>query len=206
MLYVTVRQELRQHRPVLRGPQRGRPVVLVHGYPVTGHAWEKQEAALLASDHRFITYDRRGFGSSSQPSVGYHYDTFTADLDALLTKLDLQEVTLVGLSMGTGEVTRYLGAYGSQPVSKAVLVAPLLLKTADNPVGLGQSLFDGFMAACHEGRPAWMKGFLDNFYNMDVLAGTPVSDQAFQASWNVAVAASAKGSLDCIRAWATTSA
>ena len=133
-------------------------MVLVHGYPVTGHAWEKQEAALLASDHRFITYDRRGFGSSSQPSVGYHYDTFTADLDALLTKLDLQEVTLVGLSMGTGEVTRYLGAYGSQPVSKAVLVAPLLLKTADNPVGLGQSLFDGFMAASHGGRPAWMKG------------------------------------------------
>jgi non-heme chloroperoxidase len=184
----------------------GRPVVLIHGYPLNGHAWEKQTAALLTAGHRVVTYDRRGFGNSSQPSVGYDYDTFSADLDALLSQLDLYDVSLVGHSMGTGEVVRYIGTYGSERISDATLLAPLmpfLKKTEDNPAGLDQSLFDGFMAACRADRPAWMKGFLDNFYNIDVLGGTLVSDEAYRASWNIAVSASAIAASACIAVWGT---
>ena len=124
----------------------GSPVVLIHGWPLSGASWEKQTAALLDAGHRVIIYDRRGFGRSSKPSVGYDYDTFAADLDALLTALDLTDVSLVGFSMGTGEVTRYLGTYGSTRVRKAVLVgaiAPFLLKTPDNPEGVDRSVFEG---------------------------------------------------------------
>src|SRR3989442_5496323 len=113
----------------------GSPVVLIHGWPLSGAAWEKQTAAFLAGGHRVITYDRRGFGRSSKPAVGYHYDTFAADLDKLLRKLDLKKVALVGFSMGTGEVTRYLGKYGSKRVRKAVLIGtlgPYLVNAADN--------------------------------------------------------------------------
>ncbi len=127
----------------------GPPVVLVHGYLLDGHSWEKQEAALLDAGYRVITYDRRGFGSSSRPSVGYDYDTFAADLNVLLNELDLHDVTLAGFSTGTGEVTRYLAAYGSGRVRRAVLLAPLppfLLRTADNPEGIDRSVFDEFMA------------------------------------------------------------
>src|SRR5437868_6436370 len=124
----------------------GSPVVLIHGYPLNGHSWEMQVPVLLDAGHRVITYDRRGFGDSSQPTVGYDYDTFAADLNALMEKLDLRGDTLVGFSMGTGEVTRYLGRYGSARVSKAVLLGPIppfLLQTSDNPQGVPQSVFDG---------------------------------------------------------------
>ena len=184
----------------------GAPVVLVHGYPLDGRSWEKQEAALLDAGYRVITYDRRGFGRSSQPSVGYDYDTFTADLDVLLSTLDLHDVTLAGFSMGTGEVTRYLGTHGSARVNKAVLLAPVppfLLKTDDNPEGLDQSLFDGFMAAARGDRPAFMTGFLEAFYNYDVYAGSLVSEERFRASWNTATSASATGAVACIPTWLT---
>ena len=184
----------------------GSPVVLIHGFPLSGHAWEKQERVLLAAGHRVITYDRRGFGNSSQPSVGYDYDTFTADLHALMEMLDLRDAVLVGHSMGSGEVTHYLGTYGSARVRKAVLVSPLapfLLKTADNPAGLDRSLFEGFKAAIVADRPAFIKGFADNFYNVDTFAGTRISDQAWQLSFNVGISASAKGTLDCVPAWLT---
>ena len=150
----------------------GQPVVLIHGYPLDGHSWEKQERVLLEAGYRVITYDRRGFGQSSQPTIGYDYDTFAADLNTLLGHLDLNDVVLVGFSMGTGEVTRYLGTYGSGRVSKAVLmgaIPPFLLKTADNPEGVDQSVFDGIKAAVVKDRPAYFKDFLDNFYNVDVL-------------------------------------
>ncbi len=127
----------------------GQPVVLGHGYPLSGRAWEKQVPPLLDAGYRVITYDRRGFGNSSRPAFGYHFDTFAADLNALIELLDLREAVLVGHSMGTGDVTRYLGRYGSSRVSKAVLISaipPFLLRTADNPEGLPQSQFDGFMA------------------------------------------------------------
>src|SRR5215472_5178701 len=184
----------------------GQPVVLIHGYPVSGRAWDKQVPALLAAGYQVITYDRRGFGRSSQPAVGYDYDTFAADLHALLEHLDLRDAVLAGHSMGTGEVTRYLAGYGSARVARGVLISPIppyLLQTADNPDGVPQSLFDGFAAAATADTPAWMKGFLDNFYNMDSLGGTLVSYQAWQASWNLGVTASAIAAVACIGTWAT---
>jgi pimeloyl-ACP methyl ester carboxylesterase len=153
-----------------------------------------------------ITYDRRGFGKSSQPTTGYDYDTFADDLSTLLESLDLRDVSLVGHSMGTGEVTRYLGRYGSGRVAKAVLVAPIppfLLQADDNPEGVPASVFDGFIQAARADIPAWMKGFLDNFYNYDKLRGTVVSDEAFQASWNLATTASATAAVACISTWET---
>ncbi len=184
----------------------GQPVVLIHGYPLSGRGWDKQVPALLAAGYRVITYDRRGFGLSSQPVIGYDYDTFAADLAALLEHLDLRDAVLVGHSMGTGEVTRYLGRHGSARVAKGVLVAPIppfLLQADDNPEGVPQSVFDGFVQAAQADAPAWMKGFLDNFYNVDTLRGTLVSDQAWQASWNIAAAASATAAVACIPTWGT---
>ena len=184
----------------------GPPVVLIHGYPLSGRAWDRQVPVLLAAGHRVITYDRRGFGNSSQPATGYDYDTFAADLGALLEALDLRGAVLVGHSMGTGEVTRYLGTYGSARAAKGVLVSPIppfLLHTGDNPEGLPADLFDGFAQTAAADTPAWMKGFLDNFYNIDQFGGTLVSDQAFQASWNIAAAASATAAVACITTWQT---
>src|ERR1700691_4326337 len=124
----------------------GKPVVLIHGYPLSGASWEKQAAVLLAAGHRVITYDRRGFGKSSQPTTGYNYDTFAEDLRRLVTHLELRDFALVGFSMGGGEVARYLGKYGSNGVSQAVIISgvpPYLLKTADNPEGVDASVFAG---------------------------------------------------------------
>jgi non-heme chloroperoxidase len=184
----------------------GQPVVLIHGYPLSGRAWDKQVPVLLAAGYRAITYDRRGFGKSSQPASGYDYDTFAADLNALLEHLDLRDAVLAGHSMGTGEVTRYLSRYGSARVAKGALIAPIppyLLQADDNPDGVPGSLFDGFAQAALADTPAWMKGFLDNFYNIDTLRGTLVSDQVYQASWNLAVTASATAAVACIRTWTT---
>ena len=184
----------------------GQPVVLIHGYPLSGRAWDKQVPALLEAGYRVITYDRRGFGQSSQPVTGYDYNTFAADLSMLMDHLDLHDAVLVGHSMGTGEVTRYLSRYGSARVAKGVLVSPIppyLLQAGDNPDGVPQALFDGFAAAAQADTPAWMKGFLDNFYNFDTLRGTLVSDQAWQASWNLAVTASATAAVACIGTWTT---
>ena len=152
----------------------GSPVVLVHGYALNGHSWEKQEAALVAAGHRVITYDRRGSGASSRPSTGYDFDTLAADLHVLLSRLDLREVVLAGFALGTGEVTRYLAAHGPGRVTAAVLVAPLLpflLKTNDNPDGIDRSVFDGLTARIAADRPAAMKDFLDRSYNVDLLGG-----------------------------------
>jgi non-heme chloroperoxidase len=184
----------------------GQPVVLIHGYPLSGRAWDKQVPALLDAGYRVITYDRRGFGKSSQPTTGYDYDTFAADLNALIEHLDLSDAVLAGHSMGTGEVTRYLSRYGSARVAKGVLIGaipPYLLQADDNPDGVPQALFDGFAQAARSDTPAWMKGFLGNFYNSDTLLGTLVSEQAFQASWNLAVTASATAAVACIATWAT---
>jgi non-heme chloroperoxidase len=184
----------------------GRPVVLIHGYPLSGRAWDRQVPVLLADGFRVITYDRRGFGKSSHPATGYDYDTFAADLRALVTTLDLYDVTLVGHSMGTGEVTRYVGRFGSERIASGVLVSPLppfLLQTADNPDGVPKSVFDGFIQAARQDTPAWMKGFLDTFYNVDKLRGSLVSDQAYQASWNLAATASAIAAVACISTWET---
>jgi len=184
----------------------GAPVVLIHGFPLNGGSWEKQLPVLLEAGHRVITYDRRGFGDSSKPTVGYDYDTFAADLRALMEALDLRDATLVGFSMGTGEVTRYLGAYGSARVRKAALLGPIppfLLHTGDNPEGLPQGVFDGFREAIAKDRYAFFKGFFDNFYNVDKLGGTRISDEAWQASYQVAVRASGYATSACVPTWLT---
>jgi non-heme chloroperoxidase len=184
----------------------GRPVVLIHGYPLSGRAWDKQLPVLLEDGHRVITYDRRGSGKSSQPTMGYDYDTFASDLNALMEALDLRDVTLVGHSMGTGEVTRYLARYGSARVARGVLISPIppfLLQADDNPEGVPGSAFDGFMQQARDDGPAWLKTFLDLFYNIDKLRGTRVSDQAYQASWNIAVTSSATSTVACIPTWET---
>ena len=184
----------------------GQPVVLIHGYPLNGASWEKQERVLLQAGYRVITYDRRGFGKSSQPTVGYDYDTFAADLNALLEHLDISDVVLVGFSMGTGEVTRYLGSYGSSRVAKAVLmgaIPPFLLKTSDNPDGVDGAVFDEIKAAVVKDRPAYFKDFLDNFYNVDVLGGSRISEQAWQNSFIVAIGGSPYAAHACVDTWLT---
>jgi non-heme chloroperoxidase len=184
----------------------GRPAVLIHGYPLDGNSWERQERVLLAQGYRVITYDRRGFGRSSQPTVGYDYDTFAADLKALLEHLQLDDVVLVGFSMGTGEVTRYLGTYGSARVSKAALlgvIPPFLLKTDDNPEGVDAQVFEGIKSAIVKDRYAYFKDFLDNFYNVDVFGKDRISEQAWQASFNLAAAASPYATYACVDTWLT---
>ncbi len=182
----------------------GSPVVLIHGWPLSGASWEKQTAALLAAGHRVITYDRRGFGRSSRPAVGYNYDTFASDLNTVLATLNLTGVSLVGFSMGTGEVTRYIGTYGTKRVRKAVLIGtlgPFLVKTADNPEGVDPSVFNGIKAGIKTDRPAFLLDFLHNFYNYDVLGGKRVSERVVEDNWNVAAGASATGTLACVDAW-----
>ena len=184
----------------------GKPVVLIHGWPLSGASWEKQVPVLVDAGFRVITYDRRGFGSSSKPISGYNYDTFAEDLHQLLIKLDLHEVTLIGFSMGGGEVARYVGAHGKERVSKAVFISsipPFLLKTPDNPEGADGSLFEGIKQAIIADRPAFLSKFLADFYNVDVYRGKLISDQAVQMSWNVAATASPKGTLDSVSAWLT---
>jgi non-heme chloroperoxidase len=182
----------------------GDPVVLIHGYPLNGASWEKQLPALLAAGHRVITYDRRGFGKSSQPASGYNYDTFAQDLRKLVTQLKLRNVSLIGFSMGGGEVARYMGKYGSKGVKKAVIIAgipPYLLKTAANPEGVDGSVFERIQKAVAADRFAFFTEFFKNFYNTDENLGKRVSEQAVQASWNVAASASATASLACVPTW-----
>ena len=179
----------------------GQPVVLIHGY-----SWEKQSAALLTAGYRVITYDRRGFGQSSQPTVGYDFDTFAADLNTVLETLDLTDVVLVGFSMGTGEVGRYLGTYGSKRVAKAAFLAslePFMLQGDDNPTGVPQSVFDGILQSAKTDRYSWFDGFYENFYNLDETLGTRISEAAVRGSWNVAAGASWFASSAVIPTWLT---
>lgn len=182
----------------------GNPVVLIHGYPLSGASWEKQLPVLLNTGHRVITYDRRGFGKSSQPTTGYNYDTFAEDLHRIVTRLNLRNFALVGFSMGGGEVARYIGKYGSKGVTNAVFISsvpPFLLKTPDNPEGVDGSVFEQIMKAATADRYAFFTDFFKNFYNADMLLGKRVSEQAMQASWNVAASASATASVVCVPTW-----
>lgn len=185
----------------------GQPVVLIHGYPLDGSSWEKQTAALLAAGYRVITYDRRGFGRSGKPATGYDYDTFAADLNSVLNTLDLQDAVLVGFSMGTGEVGRYLGTYGSGRVAKAVFLGslePYLLKTDDNPEGVPQEVFDGQLEAVTVDRYAFFTEFFKNFYNADELLGTSrLSQEVMDAGWNLASSASPVASIAAQPTWLT---
>ena len=184
----------------------GLPVMLIHGYPLDGRSWERQERALLEAGYRVISYDRRGFGQSSKPTTGYDYDTLAADLAVLIDHLDLAGINLVGFSMGTGEVIRYLGSRGSARVRKAVLLGalpPFLLKTDDNPQGVDGHVFDRIKAALAADRFAYLETFLNDSYNADVLGGTRISDQAWYAAFIAALGASAHATCACVDSWLT---
>jgi len=184
----------------------GPPVVLIHGWPLSGASWERQVTALLAAGYRVITYDRRGFGKSSRPASGYDYDVLADDLKKVITKLDLHDAALVGFSMGGGEVARYLGAHGTARVSRAVFMSaipPFLLKAPDNPSGIEGSVFEGIKHAIVADRLAFLSTFFSNFYNVDLLKGKRISDDVVRLSWNVAATASPIGTFDCVQAWLT---
>jgi non-heme chloroperoxidase len=207
MPYVTVgRENTGDIRLYYEDHGTGQPIVLIHGFPLSGRAWERQERALLGDGFRVITYDRRGFGKSSQPSVGYDYNTFASDLAVLIEALDLRDVDLAGHSMGGGEIARYLGNYGSDRVRRAVIISgvpPYLLKTPDTPNGVPQEVFDEIAAALRKDRFAYFTEWNKNFFNLDQTLGTRISEEAVQDAWNTAVAASPTGTIACVATWYT---
>jgi non-heme chloroperoxidase len=184
----------------------GQPIVLVHGYPLSSRSWERQIPPLLRAGFRVITYDRRGFGGSSQPTIGYDYDTLAQDLHKLMTRLDLRDAVLAGFSMGGGEVARYTATYGSHRVRAVVLlsaITPFLLKSPQTPNGLQQSTFDGIQHAIAKDRLAFLTGFINDLYNADLLLDRRVSAEVLRDSWNVAAAASPIATWACPQAWRT---
>ncbi|MET8523760.1 alpha/beta hydrolase [Nocardioides sp. NPDC004968] len=182
----------------------GQPVVLIHGYPLNGHSWEKQTRELLAAGYRVITYDRRGFGRSSKVGSGYDYDTFAADLNTVLETLELSDVVLVGFSMGTGELARYVARYGHERVAKLAFLAslePFLVQRDDNPEGVPQDVFDGIAAAAKDDRYAWFTQFFKDFYNLDENLGSRISQEAVTGSWNVAIGSAPVAAYAVVPAW-----
>lgn len=182
----------------------GRPVVLIHGYPLSGHSWEHQTRELLAAGYRVITYDRRGFGRSSSVGGGYDYDTFADDLHVLLEGLDLRDVVLVGFSMGTGELARYVSRHGHERVAALAFLAslePFLVARDDNPDGVPQEVFDGIAAQAREDRYAWYTQFFADFYNLDENLGSRISQEAVAGSWNVAVTSAPVAAYAVVPAW-----
>jgi non-heme chloroperoxidase len=182
----------------------GQSVVLIHGYPLNGHSWERQARELLAAGYRVITYDRRGFGQSSKVGSGYDYDTFAADLNTLLETLDLRDVILVGFSMGTGELARYVSRYGHERVAKLAFLAslePFLVARDDNPEGVPQKVFDGIEAAAKGDRYAWYTQFFSDFYNLDENLGARISQEAVTGSWNVAISSAPVAAHAVVSSW-----
>jgi non-heme chloroperoxidase len=184
---------------------RGQPVVLIHGWPSSHRMWESQIAALTDAGYRCIAYDRRGFGDSGKPTGGYDYDSFTSDLNDLMTHLDARDAVLVGFSMGGGEVARYMGRYGTQRVAKAALISsvtPFLLKTADNPTGVDKAVFDGMIEGAKKNRVEFLEQFLPVYYNYEPNKGLSVDLLSF-SKW-IAYAASPLATAQCIAAFGTT--
>jgi non-heme chloroperoxidase len=182
----------------------GQPVVLIHGYPLDGNSWELQARELLAAGYRVLTYDRRGFGQSSKVGTGYDYDTFAADLDTLLETLDLRDVILVGFSMGTGELARYVKNHGHERVAKLAFLAslePFLLQRDDNPEGVPQSVFDGIDQAARSDRYAWYTQFYADFYNLDENLGSRISEETVRASWTTAVGSAPVAAYAVVPSW-----
>jgi pimeloyl-ACP methyl ester carboxylesterase len=182
----------------------GQPVVLIHGYPLDGHSWEKQTSVLLAAGHRVITYDRRGFGQSSKVGSGYDYDTFAADLNTLMEALDLRDVVLVGFSMGTGELARYVAKYGTERISKLAFLAslePFLVQREDNPEGVPQQGFDDIATAARTDRYAWFTAFYRDFYNLDETLGSRISEDVVRASWYTATRSAPVAAYAVVPSW-----
>jgi non-heme chloroperoxidase len=207
MSYITVGKENSRNIDLhYQDYGKGKPAVLIHGYPQDSSAWEKQIPVLLKAGYRVIAYDRRGFGESTKPNEGYDYNTFAADLFKVLETLDLKGVTLIGHSMGTGEIARYLSTYGSSRVEKAVFIAPTapyLLKTEDNPEGIDHSVFDGFQKSAHQDRYAFLKSFFSNFYASGLVGHNGVSDETLAHNMTVGNQATLKAIYDCIPTWYT---
>lgn len=205
MPYITVGQENSGDIELYYEDQgSGQPVVLVHGYPLDGASWERQTRELLAAGHRVITYDRRGFGGSSKVGSGYDYDTFASDLNAVMSTLKLQDAILVGFSMGTGELARYVGTYGADRVAKLAFLAslgPFLVQTDDNAEGVPQDVFDGIVASAKADRFAWFSDFYSNFYNLDENLGTRISQAAVDGSWNVAIGSAPVAAYAVVPSW-----
>ncbi|WP_433781331.1 alpha/beta fold hydrolase [Actinomycetospora sp. CA-101289] len=182
----------------------GSPVVLLSGWPFDGRSWEPQLHTLLAAGHRVITYDRRGFGRSSNPSVGYDFDTLAGDLDRLLTELDLREVTLVGFSLGTGELVRYVGRYGTERLKSLVIIeslAPSFVRSDGNPGGVDEAAVAGVQQAILEDRYAWLTGLIGDFLNLDDYLGKRVSEETVRALWVAGAEASPYATWACVRTW-----
>ena len=183
---------------------QGQPVVLIHGFPLDGNSWEGQVPPLLDAGYRVITYDRRGFGNSSKAGTGYNYDTFAADLNIVLEELDLRDAILVGFSMGTGELARYVSTYGHERVAKLAFLAslePFLLQREDNPQGVPQEVFDGIIDAAKSDRYAWFTQFYDGFYNLDENLGTRISQQVVTANWNLSVTSAPVAAYAVVPSW-----
>ncbi|MFF5182036.1 alpha/beta fold hydrolase [Micromonospora sp. NPDC000316] len=182
----------------------GQPVVLIHGYPLDGHSWERQTRELLAAGYRVITYDRRGFGQSTKVGTGYDYDTFAADLSAVLETLDLRDVVLVGFSMGTGELARYVSAYGTERVAKLAFLAslePFLVQRDDNPDGVPQQVFDDIVAAAKGDRYSWFAQFYRDFYNLDETLGSRISEEVVRANWSTAATSAPVAAYAVVPSW-----
>jgi non-heme chloroperoxidase len=182
----------------------GSAVVLLSGWPLDSRSWEPQIHALLAAGHRVITCDRRGFGQSSRPTEGYDFDTLAGDLDRLLTELDLHEATLIGFSLGTGEVARYIGSYGTGRLKGCVFIeslAPSFAKSDENPNGVDQATIDTVRQAILDDRPAWLTGLLGDFLNLDDYLGKRVSEETVRNNWNAGAAASPWATWACVLTW-----
>ena len=184
----------------------GRPVIMMHGWPLSADSWDDQAMAIADAGFRAISYDRRGFGRSDQPWSGYDYDTLADDLASVIEQTGAADATIAGFSMGGGEVARYMSRHGGKNVSQAVLVSsvvPFMLKTADNPNGTDQATFDQMTAAMKEDRAKFFAGFFNDFYGVGIIS-RPVSDELLEASRNTAMQASVKATLACAGAFATT--
>jgi non-heme chloroperoxidase len=182
----------------------GPPVVLLSGWPLDSRSWEPQTHALLAAGYRVIAYDRRGFGRSSRPAVGYDFSTLAGDLDQLLTELDLREVTLIGFSLGTGELARYIGIYGTDRLKSCVFIeslAPSFVKSEENPNGVDQAGVDTVRQAILDDRPAWLTGLLGDFLNLDDYLGKRVSEETVRSSWNAGAEAGPWATWACVLTW-----
>lgn len=183
---------------------QGQPVVLIHGYPLDGRSWERQRSVLLEAGFRVITYDRRGFGQSSKVGTGYDFDTFASDLNTVLETLDLNDAILVGFSMGTGELARYVSTFGHKRVAKLAFLAslePFLVQRDDNPEGVQQEVFDGIVETARGDRFAWFTNFFSNFYNLDDTLGSRISQEVVTANWNTAVSSAPVAAYAVVSSW-----
>ncbi|MEV8144927.1 alpha/beta hydrolase [Specibacter sp. NPDC078709] len=178
----------------------GQPVLLIHGYPLDGHSWERQTRELLGAGYRVITYDRRGFGQSSKVTDGYNYDTFAADLNTVLETLDLNDVVLIGFSMGTGELARYVSRYGHARIAKLAFLASLEPFLVDSD-GVPQQVFDDIVTQAKDDRFAWFTNFFANFYNLDENLGSRISQESVTASWNTAARSAPVAAYAVVPAW-----